>query len=197
MNFEVKTENYNDIIPEEQYYLNFIPTVDGERVADIILKHIDEEILINPYTDEDIGMEAIFDGGRIGVEMPKDYFEDDCEYKEEYIAEYTKMFERAYVLSTREDMPKKDIDTVLFIEVNIERETNTSNQFKFIYSSEVPYIDKWDKVSLDVAKELTKRFIINNFKNILLNVIFQKSRLVTTEWNNELFLGYMKGIFDD
>ena len=97
----------------------------------------------------------------------------------------------------KEDMPKKDIDTVLFIEVNIKRETGSSNQFKFIYSSEVPYIDKWDKISLDVAKELTKRFIINNFKNILVNVIFQKSRLATTEWNNELFLSYMKGIFDD
>lgn len=110
MNFKIKIEAFESEIPELQFYMNFIPSVDGECVTDVIQEHIDEEILIDPYTDEDIGMEAIFDGGRISVEMPKDYFEDDCEYKEEYIAEYTKMFENAYVLATkRENIPKKDL----------------------------------------------------------------------------------------
>jgi len=96
--FEIEYEDY-DSDWDCQYYMRFIPKFNGNTII------LHEDVYYeDPYTyDETKVSDIVYDNGYV-VEIPKSFWEDDCDYKDEIISYYTESFKKAYAQSISREL---------------------------------------------------------------------------------------------
>lgn len=97
--FEIEYEDYNSKEWDSQYYMKFIPKFNGKKIT------LHEDVYYEePYTYEETKVsDLVYDNGYV-IEIPKSFWEDDCDYKDEIISYYTESFKKAYAQSISREL---------------------------------------------------------------------------------------------